>query len=158
LSIVLPHRSCLLQVLELLQMIGVLVFIILSKHQFAEMIPIGHPSTVLNSLELGCNRSLEVQGREPRLHHRVHSINLEKHDTDHATILDYHCRVPKTRGTHNQRLRKTKRYPQTRRAKTANETPRPHFDLYEARSMGRLDHVLTHMRLARQGTSTIGNL
>jgi hypothetical protein len=65
------------------------------------------------------------------------------------------CRVPKTRGTHNQQLRKTKRYPQTRRAKVADETPQLRSDSYEAPSTGRLDCVLTHMRLARQGISTI---
>jgi hypothetical protein len=66
-------------------------------------------------------------------------------------ILIWLCRVPKTRGTHNQRLRKTK---PTGLAETANETPRPHPDSYEARLMGRLDHVLTCTRLARQDAST----
>jgi hypothetical protein len=45
---------------------------------------------------------------------------------------------------------KQNRYPQTGRAKIANETPRLHSDSYEARSTGRLDRILTHTRLARQ--------
>jgi hypothetical protein len=61
------------------------------------------------------------------------------------------CRVPKTRGTHNQRLRKTK---PTGLAETANETPRSCSDSYEARSTGRLDHVPTRTRLTRQNAST----
>jgi hypothetical protein len=61
------------------------------------------------------------------------------------------CRVPKTRGTHNQRLRKTK---PTGLAETANETPQPCSDSYEAPSTGRLDHVPTRTRLARQDAST----
>jgi hypothetical protein len=61
------------------------------------------------------------------------------------------CRVPKTRGTHNERLRKTK---PTGLAETANEMPWPCSDSYEARSTGRLDHVPTHTRLARQDAST----
>jgi hypothetical protein len=65
-----------------------------------------------------------------------------------------HCRVPKTRGTHNQRLRKTKRYPQTRRAKIADGTPRLRSDSYEARSTGRLDYVPTRMRHPRRDAST----
>jgi hypothetical protein len=65
------------------------------------------------------------------------------------------CQVPKTRGTHNQWLRKTKRYSQTRRAKIANETPRLRSDSYEARSTERLDYVLTRTRHARQDASTM---
>jgi hypothetical protein len=61
------------------------------------------------------------------------------------------CRVPKTRGTHNQRLRKTK---PMGLAKTANKMPRPCSDSYEARSTGRLDHVLTRTRLTRRDAST----
>jgi hypothetical protein len=40
------------------------------------------------------------------------------------------------------------------RAKTANGTPRPRSDSYEARSTGRLDHVPTRTRLARQDALT----
>jgi hypothetical protein len=65
-----------------------------------------------------------------------------------------HCQVPKTRGTHNQRLRKTKRYPQTRRAKIADETPRLRSDSYEACSTGRLDYILTRTRHAQRDAST----
>jgi hypothetical protein len=39
-------------------------------------------------------------------------------------------------------------------AETANKTPRPCSDSYEARSIGRLDHVPTCTRLARQDAST----
>jgi hypothetical protein len=39
-------------------------------------------------------------------------------------------------------------------AKIANETPRPHFDSYEARSTGHLDHVLICTRHARRDAST----
>jgi hypothetical protein len=42
----------------------------------------------------------------------------------------------------------------TGRAETANETPRPRSDSYEARSMGRLDHIPTCTRLVRQDAST----
>jgi hypothetical protein len=42
----------------------------------------------------------------------------------------------------------------TGQAETANETPRPRSDSYEARSTGRLDHVPTHTRLARRDSST----
>jgi hypothetical protein len=69
-------------------------------------------------------------------------------------LRDNICRVPKTTGTHNQRLKKTKRYPQTRRAKTADETPRLRSDSYEARSTERLDYVPTRTRHARQDVST----
>jgi hypothetical protein len=41
------------------------------------------------------------------------------------------------------------------RAEITNETPRLRSDSYEARSTGRLDHVLTRTRLARQDASTI---
>jgi hypothetical protein len=61
------------------------------------------------------------------------------------------CRIPKTRGIHDQRLRKTK---PTGLAETANETPRSRSDSYEPRSTGRLDHVPTRTRLARQDAST----
>jgi hypothetical protein len=61
------------------------------------------------------------------------------------------CRILKTRGTHSQRLKKTK---PTGLAETTNETSRPCFDSYEARSTERLDHVLTRTRLARQDAST----
>jgi hypothetical protein len=40
------------------------------------------------------------------------------------------------------------------RAKTTNKTPRPRSDSHEARSTGRLDHVLTRTRLARRDAST----
>jgi hypothetical protein len=39
-------------------------------------------------------------------------------------------------------------------AETANETPRPCSDSYEARSTERLDHVPTRTRLARRAAST----
>jgi hypothetical protein len=39
-------------------------------------------------------------------------------------------------------------------AETANETPRPCSDSYEARSTKCLDHVPTHTRLARRAAST----
>jgi hypothetical protein len=38
-------------------------------------------------------------------------------------------------------------------AETVNKMPRPRSDSYEARSTGRLDHVLTRTRLARRDTS-----
>jgi hypothetical protein len=44
------------------------------------------------------------------------------------------------------------------RAETANETPRPRSDSHEAHSMGHLDHVLTHMRLAQRDASTMFQL
>jgi hypothetical protein len=70
----------------------------------------------------------------------------------YVVIVFYqYCRVPKTRGTHNQRLKKTKL---TGLAETANETPRQCSDSYEARSTGRLDHVPTRTRLARRNAST----
>jgi hypothetical protein len=40
-------------------------------------------------------------------------------------------------------------------AETANKTPRPRSDSYEARSTGRLDHVPTRTRLARRAVLTI---
>jgi hypothetical protein len=64
------------------------------------------------------------------------------------------CRVPKTMDTLNQRLRKTKRYLQTRRAKVTDETPRLRSDSYEARSTERLDYVPTRTRHPRQDAST----
>jgi hypothetical protein len=39
-------------------------------------------------------------------------------------------------------------------AKKTNETPRPRPDSYQAHSTGRLDHVPTRTRLARQDAST----
>jgi hypothetical protein len=67
-------------------------------------------------------------------------------------------------GTKNKRypqsmIKKNKTTPKplptkTGRAETANETPRPRSDSYEARSTGRLDHVPTRTRLARQDAST----
>jgi hypothetical protein len=54
--------------------------------------------------------------------HRCHRLYISKPKA--FCRFPYHyCRVPKTRGIHNQRLRKTKRYSQMRRAKIADETP-----------------------------------
>jgi hypothetical protein len=79
--------------------------------------------------------------------------------------------VPKIRGTHNQRLRKTKLLPTNETSQngkgdtsttfrlvqgTLDGMPRLRSDSYDVRSTGRLDRVPTRTRLARQGTSTIG--
>jgi hypothetical protein len=87
------------------------------------------------------------------------SAILDQCPSKKSRKISYHnhqriCRVPKTRGTHNQRLRKTKRCPQTRRAKIADETSRLRSDSYEARSTERLDYVPTHTRLARRNVPT----
>jgi hypothetical protein len=81
------------------------------------------------------------------------------------------CRVPTIRGTHNQRLRKTKPLPINGTSQNSGRdastmfrlvrgsldgTPRLRSDSYEAPSTGRLDCVPTRTRLARQGISAIG--
>jgi hypothetical protein len=87
----------------------------------------------------------------------------------HKVVGYYTCRVPTVRGTHNQRLRKTKPLPindtsqnSKRDASTAfrlvrgilKGTPRPRSDSYEAYSTRRLDRVPTRTRYARRDAST----
>jgi hypothetical protein len=65
----------------------------------------------------------------------------------------------KNKGYPQSTIKKNKTTPKplptrTGRAETANETPRPRSDSYEALSTGRLDHVPTRTRLARQDALT----
>jgi hypothetical protein len=79
------------------------------------------------------------------------------------------CRVPTSRGTHNQRLRKIKPLSTNETSQnskrdtsttfrlvrgTLDGTPRLRSDSYEAHSTGRLDYVPTRTRHARRDAST----